>query len=73
MTTPNDDAIDTRLASLTDEFPGYQFSLAEIDGGYRISVHETESWVGEPVAPAEGATIDEAVATLRAALADRAG
>lgn len=73
MTTPNDETVHARLAALTEEFPGYQFSLTGVDGAYRISVHETESWVGEPVAPAEGATIDEAIAAIRAALADRAG
>ena len=72
MTDRDHDAISARVAALSDEFPGYQFSWTENDdqtaGQFHISAQETESWANGEVQSASGNTIDEAIAAMRSKL-----
>ncbi len=73
MTDQHHDDISARVAALTDEFPGYQFSWTANDdqtpGQFHISAQESESWSNGEVQAASGDTIDEAIAAMRSVLA----
>lgn len=72
MTDQQQDETSARVAALSDEFPGYQFSWTGNDnqtaGQFHISAQETESWANGEVQSASGNTIDEAIAAMRSAL-----
>ena len=72
MTDQQQGEISARVASLTDEFPGYQFSWTSNDdqsaGRYSISAQESESWSHGEVQSSSGDTIDEAIAAMRSVL-----
>ena len=72
MTDQHQDDISALVATLSDEFPGYQFTWTSNDdqsaGRYSISAQETESWSNGEVQSASGDTIDEAIASMRSAL-----
>lgn len=71
MTGQNQDDMTTKVASLTEEFPGYQFSWTENDsdhpdGRYRLSAQEAESWSNGEIQTASGDTIEAAIEGMRA-------
>ena len=72
MTTPNQDDIATRVAALTEEFPGYEFTWTAnddtTDKRYHISAQETGSWSAGEVKSATGDTIEGAIDQMRSTM-----
>ncbi len=77
MSDQQSDTIDAKVAALSDEFPGYQFSWTDApvpagqddasgSGRYSVSVREAAGWAGgEPLPMTQGDTIDAAIDAMR--------
>lgn len=70
MSTDDQDEMTSRMSTLAEEFPGYQFSWSEDDGTagndrFRISVRETEDWSTGEVQSASGDSIEAAISRIR--------